>query len=181
MMKLDMNIQETNITMQNNLKPGEKVIFNNRDLYVRNRDRIFKTAMESIDGLIRKIEKNLNNDIRELYSGLDRLVTILEDARYFARLSIGGNNLNPPETISLSERAFVDLIETMYSYSRSTRRIARHELTLLEFSESSKKLANNIKDYIQKTRKQEHNLIFKDLLNMKDRIDVYRKHFPDEG
>jgi hypothetical protein len=69
----------------------------------------------------------------------------------------------------------------MYSYSRSTRRIARHELTLLEFSESSKKLANNIKDYIQKTRKQEHNLIFKDLLNMKDRIDVYRKHFPDEG
>jgi len=176
-----MDIQETKAISDSNLRPGEKVIFNNRNLYVRYRNRIFKNALEIMERLIKKIEKNFNNDIRELYSELDRLVSVLEDSRYFARLSIGGNNISPPDSISLDERAFVDLIETMYSYARSTRRIARHELTLLEFSESSKKLASNIKEYVSKTREQEHNLIFKDLLNMKDRIEVYRRHFPDEG
>ncbi|MGQ9705610.1 MAG: hypothetical protein ACUVWP_01225 [bacterium] len=176
-----MNPNDIKTILEGPLKPGEKVIFNNRNLYIRYRNQTFKKALEIIEKLIKKIQSNLNNDIRELYSDLDRLVSVLEDARYFARLSIGGNNMNPPETISLDERAFVDLIETMYSYSRSTRRIARHELTLLEFSETSKKLARNIKEYIQKTREQEHNLIFKDLLNMKDRIDVYKKHFPNEG
>ncbi|RLC41055.1 MAG: hypothetical protein DRH51_04070 [Candidatus Coatesbacteria bacterium] len=161
-------------------KPGEKIIFKNRDLYVKYRNKAFSKAIGIKDDIIRRIKSNSGNDIQELYQLLDKLVSVLEDARYCARLSIGGNNIDPPETITVSERAFVDLIETMYSYARSTRRMARHELTLLEFSKSSKKLANNIYNYVKEANESEHNLILKNLQNITDRIELYRKYFPDE-
>jgi hypothetical protein len=154
---------------------NESKILRNRELFIQERDADFEHALKLLDRIVRLFTEEFNENESRLFEDIDMLVSTLENARYYARLSIGGDNISPPESISIEERAFVDLIETMYSYSRSIRRMYRHEITLNEFAKNNEDLDDRILLYLLEIKKTDSNLILNNLKNMQKRIKTYRE------
>jgi len=152
---------------------GDSKILRNRELFIRERDADFEHALKLLDRIVRLFTKEFNENESRLFDDIDMLVSTLENARYYARLSIGGDNISPPANISIEERAFVDLVETMYSYSRSIRRMYRHELTLNEYAINNEDLDDRILLYLLEIKKTDSNLILNNLKNMQKRIKTY--------
>jgi len=159
---------------ENNQRSDSKIL-KNRRLFICERDDHFEHARKLLERIVRIFPKELNENESRLYQEIEMLVDTLEDARFFARLSLGGNNVHPPDNISIEERAYVDLIETMYSYSRSIRRMFRHEVTLSEYVHDNEKLDDRLLMYLMEIKQADSSLILNNLKNMQDRIKTYNE------
>ena len=150
-------------------------ILRNRELFILERDAHFEHACKLLDRIVAIFPKEVSENEGKLYKEIEMLVLTLENARFYARLSLGGSNVSLPPDISVEERAYVDLVETMYSYSRSIRRMFRHEVTLSEFAHSNEELDDRLLLYIKEIRKTDSSLILNNLRNMQNRIKTYHK------
>ena len=148
-------------------------ILRNRELFISERDAHFEHACKLLDRIVAIFPNEISENEGKLYKEIEMLVLTLENARFYARLSLGGNNVSPPSDISVEERAYVDLVETMYSYSRSIRRMFRHEVTLSEFAHSNEDLDDRLLLYVKEIQKTDSSLILNNLKNMQNRIKTY--------
>jgi hypothetical protein len=156
----------------------ENAVLKNQELFKRLRNKAFTTAEELIDNMVENFERLKSADplMEKLTSQLEEIVCTLEDARYFARLSVGGDNTNPPPQINDEERIFVDLVEMCYSYARSIRRITRHESVILNHIALRDNINPLIVDYLLEIRKADEDLIAKNMTNLQQRLKLYRRH-----
>ena len=156
----------------------ENAVLKNQNLFRRLRNKAFTAAEELIDNMVENFERLKNADplLEKLTAQMEGIVNTLEDARYFARLSVGGDNTNPPPQINDEERIFVDLVEMCYSYARSIRRITRHETVILNHIALRDNINPLIVDYLLEIRKADEDLIAKNMTNLQQRLKLYRRH-----
>jgi hypothetical protein len=153
-----------------------EILLRNRRVFVQTREAYFEAATRSVDRILAFFPTDANYPEANRLDGLLReLVNNLYHARYYARLSIGGNNVAPPEEINNTERAFVDHVETMYSYARSINRFLRHELLIESFAREHPDVAENLRRYLAEIRKSDFNLIHVNLHHMRKRLTVYNR------
>lgn len=156
----------------------ENAVLKNQELFRRLRNKAFIAAEELIDRTVANFERLKSADplMEKLTAQMEEIVNTLEDARYFARLSVGGDNTNPPSQINDEERIFVDLVEMCYSYARSIRRITRHESVILNHIALRDNINPLIIDYLLEIRKADEDLIAKNMTNLQQRLKLYRRH-----
>lgn len=164
----------------------EPPILRNKSVFRNLRDKSFSEAELLLDDIVSNLERYINADplMDKISRCLEIVVDLLEDARYYARLSVGGDNVNPPRCVSDEERVYVDLIEMTYSYARSIRRIIRHESAILNQIAMRNNITPHIVDYLLEIRKEDDDLIAKNLQNLHKRLKLYRSFqrlIPIEG
>lgn len=152
-----------------------EILLRNRRLFIASRNEMFTRARLLVDRILVLFPKETLGaaDGRELERHISELVRTLFEARYYARMSIGGNNAAPPVEIDNLERAFVDHIETMYSYARSISRFLRHELLIESFIQEHPDVSEEFRGYLAEIRKSDFNLLHVNLQGMRNRLNVY--------
>ena len=162
---------------------NEDILLRNRELFRRYRDDCFKNAV----GIIYEVLNRFDNkaieidDFGELSSKVFNMVAELEDARFFGRMSVGGNNIAPPESVNHRERAWVDQIETTYSFARSIRRFLRHDLQLIDFSGGSEGINGDMSRYINVIHQRDIDFILNNLNKMIERIEAFSEVFNSDA
>jgi hypothetical protein len=154
-----------------------EILLRNRQVFVKARDRAFGEAGFLVDDILALYGDNGTESFQteRLQSMMARLVDRLYHARYYARLSAGGNNADPPPEIDYTEQAYIDHIETMYSYSRSINRFVRHETLIDSFVGDHPEVSENLKAYLAEIRKSDANLVFTNLRSLRERMRAYRR------
>lgn len=160
---------------------NREVLLRNRMLFAKIRDDEFDRGAGLLVDVLESYGNGAENDLDRFMGDLDDLVSVFERARYCARMSVGGNNIDPPEDITYQERAFVDHVETMYSFARSIRRMLRHEIHVRDFLNAQTDLDANMSDYVRTIKQTEANMVLGSLRTMSERIDLYKKFFGDTG
>lgn len=160
---------------------NREVLLRNRMLFAKIRDEEFNRGAGLLVDVLERYGNSAENDLDRFMGDLDDLVSVFERARYCARMSAGGNNIDPPEDIGYQERAFVDHVETMYSFARSIRRMLRHEIHVRDFLNAQTDLDANMSDYVRTIKQTEANMVLGSLRTMSERIDLYNKFFGDTG
>lgn len=151
-----------------------KLVNKNIDLFKAKRDEKFLTAVGILEKLLKRFpESNGDKHYVTMFQYIERLVYTLNDAEYYAKLSINRRCSNISEQINVGEQAYTDLIETIFKHSQSIKRMYEHEMKLQKLVEQNNIKEKNVCDYVDKNKKSEHELIYKNLKNMKDRIDNY--------
>jgi hypothetical protein len=156
---------------------NKEILLRNRQVFVKARDRAFEEAGLLVDDILALCGDNGAGDFgtARLQDMMARLVDRFYHARYYARLSAGGNNVNPPPEIDYTEQAYIDHVETMYSYSRSINRFVRHETLIDSFVREHPEVSENLKSYLAEIRKSDANLIHINLRSLRDRMRAYRR------
>jgi len=151
------------------------ILLRNRRLFARARDGQFAAAGRLVDEILGAYGENGSEllDPAQLKDLMAALVDRLYHARYYARLSAGGNNTEPPPEIGYDEQAYIDHVETMYSYSRSINRFLRHELLIDSFVHHHPDVSGNLKAYMAEIRKSDVNLLYLNLRSLRERMRVY--------
>jgi hypothetical protein len=160
---------------------NREVLLRNRMLFAKIRDDEFNRGAGLLADVLERYGNDAENDLDRFMGDLDDLVSVFERARYCARMSVGGSNIGPPEDITYQERAFVDHVETMYSFARSIRRMLRHEIHVRDFLNAQTDLDANMSDYVRTIKQTEANMVLGSLRTMSERIDLYNKFFGDTG
>ncbi|UCE28230.1 MAG: hypothetical protein JSW52_05655 [Candidatus Coatesbacteria bacterium] len=160
---------------------NQEVLLRNRMLFAKIRDNEFNRGAGLLVKILARYENGAENDLDRFMKELDDMVSVFERARYCARMSVGGNNVNPPDDITYQERAFVDHVETMYSFARSIRRMLRHEIHVRDFLDAQTDLDANMSDYARTIQRTEANMVLGSLRTMSERIDLYKGFFGDTG
>lgn len=146
----------------------------NKELFRVKRDESFLESINILDKIIKKFpESNGDKHFMTIFQYINQLVDKLNDAKYYANRTIGGNNTKIEDTLEISERAYTDLIETIYLHSRSIKRMYEHEMRIQEFVKNNEITNINIIEYVDKFKMNEHHLIYENLKNMKERIDDF--------
>ena len=80
---------------------NSEILLRNRQVFVKARDRAFGEAGRLVDEILALYGENGNEsfEAEHLKDIMARLVDRLYHARYYARLSAGGNNVDPPAEI----------------------------------------------------------------------------------
>lgn len=151
------------------------VLLRNRRVFARARDVNFGAAGRLVDEILAYFGENGAELIEpeRVKNMVASLVDRLYHARYFARLSAGGNNAAPAPEIDHAEHAYIDHVETMYSYARSINRFVRHELLIDSFVREHPDVSYELKAYLGAIRKSDANLIFNNLRSLRERMNVY--------
>ncbi len=151
------------------------VLLRNRRVFARARDVNFGAAGRLVDEILAYFGENGAELIEpeRVKNMVASLVDRLYHARYFARLSAGGNNAAPAPEIDHAEHAYIDHVETMYSYARSINRFVRHELLIDSFVREHPDVSYELKAYLEAIRKSDANLIFNNLRSLRERMNVY--------
>jgi len=154
---------------------NEDILLRNRSLFRRYRDDCFKNAVTIIYEVLNRFDNKPieKGDFGELSEKIFKVVSELEDARFFGRMSVGGNNIAPPESIDSKERAWVDQIETTYSFARSIRRFLRHDLQLIDYNEGYEDINGDMAQYIDVIHQGDIDFILNNLNNTVERIEVF--------
>jgi hypothetical protein len=153
------------------------VLLRNRRLLVKARDAAFGQAARLIDDVVALYGEN-GVEIAQpgrLAGLMAEIVDRLYHARYFARLSVGGDGAEPVSEADVRERAYIDHVETMYSYSRSINRFLRHEHLIDSFVGEHPDVPGDIRSYLAEIRKSDVNLIYHNLLSMRNRLKLFEK------
>jgi hypothetical protein len=154
-----------------------EIILRNRRVCAKARDEAFADAARLVDGMLARCRDGgpvlLNPE--ELRNRMALLVDLLFHARYFARLSAGGTNESPPAEIDYLEQAYIDHVETAYSYSRSINRFARHESLIYSFVREHPNVSEDFKAYLEEIRRSDANLIYLNLRHLRERIRVFAR------
>jgi hypothetical protein len=155
-----------------------EVLLRNRRVFANARDAAFASAGKLIDEILTCYGENGAESIApgRLKSLLASLVDRLFHARYFARLSAGGNSADPPPEIDYVEQAYIDHVETTYSYSRSINRFLRHELLIDSFVREHPDVSEDFKAYLIEIRKSDANLIYINLRSLRERMRVFERY-----
>jgi len=156
---------------------NKEILLRNRQVFVKARDRAFEEAGLLVDDILAVCGENGTEpfEAERLQNMMAGLVDRLYHARYYARLSAGGNNVDPPPEIGHTELAYIDHVETMYSYSRSINRFVRHEMLIDSFVREHPEVSENLKAYLAEIRKSDANLIHINLRSLRDRMRAYRR------
>ncbi|UCH77774.1 MAG: hypothetical protein JSU81_08595 [Candidatus Coatesbacteria bacterium] len=151
------------------------ILLRNRRLFARARDEKFAEAGRLVDEILGAYGENGSEllDPTDLKDRMAALVECLYHARYYARLSAGGNNAEPPPDIGYDEQAYIDHVETMYSYSRSINRFLRHELLVDSFVHHHPDVSGDLRAYLAEIRKSDVNLLYLNLRSLRERMRVY--------
>ncbi len=154
-----------------------EILLRNRGICVKARDEAFARAGGLVDEILARYGDDgaVLMDPEELRNLMASLVDLLFHARYFARLSAGGNNTDPPPEIDYLEQAYIDHVETAYSYSRSINRFVRHELLIDSFVREHPDVSDDFKAYLEEIRRSDANLIYLNLRNLRERIRVFAR------
>jgi len=154
-----------------------EILLRNRHVFVKARDRAFGEAGILVDDILALYGDNGMESFEagRLKDMMARLVDRLYHARYYARLSAGGNNTDPPPEIDYAEQAYIDHIETMYSYSRSINRFVRHETLIDSFVGEHPEVSEDLKSYLAEIRKSDANLVCTHLRSLRERMRAYRR------
>ncbi len=154
-----------------------EILLRNRRVYAKARDEAFTQAGRLLDAILMRYGDDgaVLMDPEELRNFMAPLVDLLFHARYFARLTAGGANVRPPAEIDYLERAYVDHVETTYSYSRSINRFVRHELLIDSFVREHPDVSENFKAYLDEIRRSDANLVYLNLCHLKERIQVFAR------
>jgi hypothetical protein len=154
-----------------------EILLRNRQVFVKGRDDAFREAGRLVDEILELYGENGTEyfDPGQLEDLMVRLVDRLYHARYYARLSAGGNNASPPAEIDHAEQAHIDHIEAMYSYARSIYRCARHEMLIDSFVRDHPEVSENFKTYLAEIRKSDANLIYINLCSLRKRMRTYHR------
>lgn len=154
-----------------------EILLRNRHVFQKARDRAFEEAALLVDDILALYGDNGTEPFEagRLQNMMARLVDSLYHARYYARLSAGGNNANPPPEIDYTEQAYIDHVETMYSYSRSINRFVRHETLIDSFVGEHPEVSENLKAYLGEIRKSDANLVYTNLRSLRERMRAYRR------
>jgi hypothetical protein len=154
-----------------------EVLLRNRRVCARARDAAFADAARLVDEIVARYGDDGAElmDPEELRTLMASLVDRFFHARYFARLSAGGNIVEPPAEIDYVEQAYIDHVETAYSYSRSINRFARHELLIDSFVREHPDVSGDFKAYLEEIRKSDANLIYINLRYLRERIRVFAR------
>lgn len=154
---------------------NEDILLRNRALYRKYRDEAFKHAVAIIYDVLNRFDNKpiKKGDFGELSSKVFSMVAKLEDARFFGRMSVGGNNIAPPASVDHRERAWVDHIETTYSFARSIARFLRHDLQLIDYSEGYGEMNGDMSQYIDVIHQGDVDFILSNLEKMIERIEVF--------
>lgn len=150
-----------------------EILLRNRRVFARARDEAFAAAARLLDDVIAQSEAE--GPSAKLKDVMAALVDKLFHARYYARLSAGGNNLVPPPEVEDWERAYIDHVETMYSYSRSINRLLKHEVLMEDFAEDHPDVAADLATYLREIRKSDVNLIHENLHSMRERMVIFNR------
>lgn len=155
-----------------------EILLRNRRVFAHARDVAFGDAGKLVDEILARCGENgveLIDPVR-----LKKLIAALVDrlfyARYYARLSVGGNNSELPPEIDTVEQAYIDHVETTYSYSRSINRFVRHELLIDSFVREHPDVSEDFKAYLWEIRKSDANLMYANLRSLRERMRVFA-HF----
>jgi hypothetical protein len=142
------------------------------------RDAAFANAGTLIDEILARYGENGTELMQtaELKKLMVSLVERLYHARYYARLSAGGNNLEPPPEIDHVEQTYIDHIETTYSYSRSINRFVRHELLIDSFVREHPDVSEDFKVYLGEIRKSDAHLTYLNLRSLRERMRVFARY-----
>jgi hypothetical protein len=154
---------------------NNEVLLRNRRVFANARDAAFGDAGKLIDEILAHYGENGVElvDPDRLKKLIAALVDRLFHARYFARLSVGGNNVDLPPEIDHVEQAYIDHVETTYSYSRSINRFVRHELLIDSFTREHPDVSEDLKAYLREIRKSDANLIYANLRSLRERMRVF--------
>lgn len=152
-----------------------EILLRNRQIFVKARDGAFGEAGLLVDEILALYGENGTEsfEAEHLKNIMARLVDRLYHARYYARLSAGGNNVDPPSEIDHAEQAYIDHVETMYSYARSINRFVRHEMLIDSFVGDHPDVSENLKAYLAEIRKSDANLIYINLRSLRERMRAY--------
>jgi hypothetical protein len=152
-----------------------EILLRNRDVFVRARDGAFDEAARLVDDVLALYDQNGDEPLEpeRLKTMIADLVDRLYHARYYARLSVGGNNVDPPPNIDYTEQAYIDHVETVYSYARSINRFVRHEMLIGSFVREHPDFGEKLRAYLAEIRKSDANLIYMNLRTLRERIRVY--------
>jgi hypothetical protein len=147
-------------------------------VFANARDDAFGQAGRLIDQILARYGENGHElmETAELKTLISSLVDRLYHARYFARLSAGGNNTAPPPEIDHVEQAYVDHVETTYSYSRSINRFVRHELLIDSFVREHPDVSDDFKTYLADIRKSDAHLTYLNLRSLRERMRVFARY-----
>jgi hypothetical protein len=154
-----------------------EILLRNRRVCAKARDEAFAEATRLVDTIIARCRGDgaVSINPEELRNLMTSLVDFLFHARYFARLSVGGTNVNPPTEIDYLEQAYIDHVETAYSYSRSINRFARHESLIDSFVREHPDVSADFKAYLEEIRRSDANLIYLNLRHLRERIRVFAR------
>jgi hypothetical protein len=155
-----------------------EILLRNRRVFANARDAAFADAGKLIDEILACYGGNGGESIApgRLKKLLSSLVDRLFHARYFARLSAGGNSTAPPPEIDHVEQAYIDHVETTYSYSRSINRFLRHELLIDSFVREHPDVSEDFKAYLVEIRTSDANLIYLNLRSLRERMRVFARY-----
>jgi len=150
---------------------------NNIVLFRKKRDEFFVKSIGLLNRILKKFPvKNGDKHFKIILQYIEDLVNSLENADYYARLSINGNSFEDDDLL-INEEAYTDLVNTVYTQSQSIKRMYEHEMKLENFFNSHRNLDDNIVEYVKNITISEHELIYENLRNMKERIDNYNLYF----
>ncbi len=154
---------------------NEDILLRNRELYRKYRDEAFENAVAIIYDVLNRFDNKPieKGDFSELSDKVFLMVAKLEDARFFGRMSVGGNNIAPPASVDHRERAWVDHIETTYSFARSIGRFLRYDLQLIDYSKGFKDMNGDMSEYIDLIHRGDVDFILSNLNKMIERIEVF--------
>lgn len=161
---------------------NEDILLRNRALFRKYRDDSFKSAVAIIYDVLNRFDNKPieRGDFGKLSDEVLKMVDRLEDARFFGRMSVGGNNIAPPESVEHRERAWVDQIETTYSFARSIRRFLRHDLQLIEYSDGYKEMNGDMSRYIDVIHQRDIEFVLNNLNKMIERIEIFTRIFDSD-
>jgi len=155
------------------------ILLRNRPVFVAARDAAFHDATRLLDEILAEVGASNNAAPASPSPRLKKMMAALVDelyyARYYARLSVGGDTANVPDVIDNYERAYIDHVETMYSYSRSINRLLRHEFLIESFVAEHPAVTDDFKAYLNEIRKSDVNLIYANLNSMRDRMKLFHR------
>ncbi|MBP7459880.1 MAG: hypothetical protein KBA26_01195 [Candidatus Delongbacteria bacterium] len=150
---------------------------NNRDAAVEDRKYFLKKAYTILNSIIYSYNAwILRPDFLELLeTSIKDFILNLYNSRHFTFISVGGDLENLPDDIPLTERIFVDHIETLYAKAQYIQRFIIHQKALRDF----KNLVDNddvkLQRYLDQIIETDNNTILRDMNLIQMRIDAYRR------
>jgi len=149
----------------------------NRDVAIEDRKFFLKRAYESLTIITQSYTIWLGQaDFLEvLERNVKQMVEFLYNSRHFTYISVGGDLENMSNELPLTERLFLDHIDTIYLKAQFILRFISHQKVLRHFKTLVDSGDMKLQRYLDQIIETDNNTILRDLNLIQMRIDAFRR------
>jgi len=149
----------------------------NREISLKDRRFFLEKSIKTLNLIVNSYSEWITKEdfLIKLEKYYSRFLNDLYKARHFTYISVGGDLEHIADHIELSEKLFVNLIETIYSMARYLERFISHQNVLRKFRSSIAIHNYKHQRYLEQIIETDNNSILRELNTILMRMNMFQK------